>query len=93
MQPKVVAKPSVENLALNSLEIKGFRGFRHLTIERLGRVNLIVGKNGVGKSSLLEALCLYAEKGSPKVIWEILNTRDEGTSTILSRDTKSVDIR
>ncbi len=33
------------NLILNSLEIRNFRGFRHLQIERLGRVNLIVGKN------------------------------------------------
>ena len=33
------------DLILNSLEIRGFRGFRHLRIERLGRVNLIVGKN------------------------------------------------
>lgn len=28
-------------LLLNSLEIRNFRGFRHLQIERLGRVNLI----------------------------------------------------
>ena len=33
------------NLILNSLEIRNFRGFRHLHIERLGRVNLVVGKN------------------------------------------------
>ncbi|TMD42338.1 MAG: hypothetical protein E6I93_20170, partial [Chloroflexi bacterium] len=33
------------NLILNSLEIRNFRGFQHLKIERLGRVNLIVGKN------------------------------------------------
>lgn len=35
----------MENLILNSLEIRNFRGFQHLKIERLGRVNLIVGKN------------------------------------------------
>jgi len=65
------------NLILNSLEIRGFRGFRHLQIERLGRVNLIVGKNNVGKSSLLEALQLYAFGGYPSVIWEHLRSRDE----------------
>ncbi len=65
------------NLILNSLEIRGFRGFRHLQIERLGRVNLIVGKNNVGKSSLLEALELYALRGYPSVIWEHLRSRDE----------------
>jgi AAA15 family ATPase/GTPase len=35
----------MDNLILNSLEIRGFRSFEHLRIERLGRVNLIVGKN------------------------------------------------
>ena len=41
------------NLFLNSLEIHNFRGFKHLQIERLRRVNLIVEKNNIGKSSLL----------------------------------------
>jgi AAA15 family ATPase/GTPase len=65
------------NLILNSLEIRNFRCFKHLQIERLGRVNLIVGKNNVGKSTLLEALRLYAYKGSPNLIWKILQSRDE----------------
>jgi hypothetical protein len=64
-------------LILNSLEIKNFRGFRHLQIEHLGRVNLIVGKNNVGKSTLLEALLLYARKASPMLIWELLGMHDE----------------
>ena len=72
-------------LLLNSLEIRNFRGFRHLQIERLGRVNLIVGKNNVGKSSLLEALQLYTRRGSPKLIWEILEARDENTRSPSSR--------
>jgi ABC-type transport system involved in cytochrome c biogenesis ATPase subunit len=65
------------NLILDSLEIRNFRGFEHFTIERLGRVNLIVGKNNIGKSSLLEALLLYARRGSPNEIWNILDARDE----------------
>lgn len=64
-------------LILNSLEIQNFRGFRHLQIERLGRVNLIVGKNNVGKSSLLEALRLYAQRGQPHLVKELLIARDE----------------
>ncbi|HNM44594.1 AAA family ATPase, partial [Plasticicumulans sp.] len=35
---------------LDSLTIRNFRLFEDLTIERLGRVNLIVGKNNSGKS-------------------------------------------
>src|SRR5258708_14421514 len=64
-------------LLLNSLEIRNFRGFHHLRIEHLGRVNLIVGKNNIGKSSLLEALRLYTQRFSPTLVWEILRARDE----------------
>src|SRR5437763_1762964 len=68
----------MSNLILNSLEIRNLRGFRHLQIERLGRVNLIVGKNNIGRSSLLETLQLYARRAStPTFIWEILQKRNE----------------
>lgn len=67
---------------LDSLEIKNFRTFKHLTIEKLERVNLIVGKNGVGKTALLEALWLYAAR-RPSLIWEILQRHDELTDTEL----------
>jgi ABC-type transport system involved in cytochrome c biogenesis ATPase subunit len=73
------------DLVLDSLEIKGFRAFRDLKIERLGRVNLIVGKNNTGKTSLLEALRLYAARGFPPVIWQLLYSRDE-TSHFLHAD-------
>jgi AAA domain, putative AbiEii toxin, Type IV TA system len=67
-----------EPLFLESLEIHRFRAFDHLIIERLGRVNLVVGKNNVGKSSLLETLWIYANQGHPAIVWKILETRDEG---------------
>lgn len=62
---------------LDSLEIHNFRAFRHLEIEKLGKVNLIVGKNSVGKSALLEAIRLYAAQGAPGVIGDLLQDRDE----------------
>lgn len=43
---------------LRSLTIKNFRGFRELKIDPLARVNLIAGKNNVGKTGVLEALYL-----------------------------------
>lgn len=82
------------SLFLESLEIRGFRAFDHLTIERLGRVNLVVGKNNVGKSSLLEAMWLYAYQGRPTIVWQILEARDEGhgpTSMPSSRAEESVE--
>ncbi len=66
------------SLVLDSLEIKNFRAFKHLRIEKLARVNLIVGKNNVGKSSVLEALWLYATNGKLAIILSLLGARDEG---------------
>jgi len=62
---------------LDSLEIEQFRAFQHLTVERLGQINLIVGANNIGKSCLLEALWLYARRGDPSVVWSILQRHDE----------------
>jgi hypothetical protein len=50
----------MSGLKLDSLRIQNFRTFEDLTIDRLGRVNLIVGKNNVGKTALLEALWIWA---------------------------------
>ena len=69
----------VSPLILDSVEINGFRAFRHLRIEHLGRVNLIVGKNNVGKTSFLDAIWLYAYGGSPQIIWQILEAHEERT--------------
>ena len=65
-------------VALSTFEIHGFGAFEHLKLDRLGRVNLFVGKNNVGKTSLLEALWVYANQGSPLVLWSLLESRDEG---------------
>ena len=45
---------------IDLLDIEGFRGFERLALPRIGQVNLIVGQNGVGKTTLLEALRLLA---------------------------------
>lgn len=62
---------------LTSLEIKNFRTFSHLAIERLGRVNLIVGKNNVGKTTLLEALCILGSTRPAETVLSILQSRNE----------------
>ena len=62
---------------LDSLHIKNFRCFEDLTIPSLGRVNLIVGKNNSGKSSFLDAIRVFASKGSMNTLNDILISRDE----------------
>ena len=61
---------------LRSLEIRNYRNLRHLTIEKLGRVNLLVGKNNTGKTSVLEAVYLWANYGRFETVYEILEARD-----------------
>ena len=65
---------------LRSFEIEGFRAFRHLTVPKLARVNLIVGRNNVGKTMFLEALRLYFSEGDGKMIRSLLSSRDEITA-------------
>jgi AAA15 family ATPase/GTPase len=42
-----------------SFTIKNFKNFKSLELNDLGRVNLIIGKNNSGKSSLLETILLH----------------------------------
>ncbi|WP_338845871.1 AAA family ATPase [Massilia sp. W12] len=62
---------------LNALRIKNFRNLEHLEIRQLGRVNLIVGSNNIGKSSLLEALRILAGGASSRLLRDLLQYRDE----------------
>ena len=50
---------------LNRLSIRGLRGLRDLTLTEPGRVNLIVGRNDTGKTTLLEAVRLLLT-GDPR---------------------------
>jgi len=67
----------MKKLILNGLEIHEYRVYSHLQMKRLGRVNLFVGKNNIGKSSVLEALWIYSQRGQPSSLVEILQSRDE----------------
>ncbi len=62
---------------IQSIEIKGYRGFSHFEIGGLGRVNLLVGKNNSGKTSVLEVLDLLASGGDPNALWRIIARRGE----------------
>jgi hypothetical protein len=64
-------------LLLESLRIENYRMFKRFEIPRLGRVNLLVGKNNSGKSSVLEAVRLYASAGADETIRSILESHDE----------------
>lgn len=46
---------------IQSLKIRNFKNLSGLSIPKLSRINLISGKNNVGKSSLLEAIGVYID--------------------------------
>lgn len=72
---------------LKSLEIKNFRALEDFKVSKLGRVNLIVGKNNSGKSSILEALRIYAGGAQQVLLTEIAGMHDEVTQ---ASDTENV---
>jgi len=49
---------------ITRLDIENFRGLRNVTLDGLRNVNLIVGGNDTGKTSILEALILLLGDGS-----------------------------
>ena len=51
--------------------IDNFRGFKNLTLNSLKRVNLISGKNNVGKTSLLEAFFIHCGAFNPDLILRV----------------------
>lgn len=48
-----------------NIEIKNFRGIDHLKIDDFSRVNILLGQNSSGKSSVLEAISLLTGMGNP----------------------------
>ncbi len=71
-----------QNLHLPSLVIKNFRGIDELTIPRLGRVTLLAGKNGVGKTTVLDAVRIWADRGLTDVFDMVLVDRGDSFATI-----------
>ncbi|MCY4416461.1 MAG: AAA family ATPase [Chloroflexi bacterium] len=75
-----------QSLHLPSLVIKNFRGIDELTIPRLGRVTLLAGKNGVGKTTVLDAVRVWADRGLTNEFSEVL--ADRGDAFIRNSDSQ-----
>lgn len=61
---------------INSIEINNLRRFRTFNMSQLGRVNLVVGKNNSGKTTILEAVSVVSSS-IPVEIYKILERRQE----------------
>ena len=60
---------------LRSLTINNFRCFQQLTVTPLERVNLIGGKNNLGKTSLLEAIFIFINPTNPEALFQVNRLR------------------
>jgi ABC-type branched-subunit amino acid transport system ATPase component len=81
---------SSEALLLPSLRIAGYRAIRELAIPALGRVNLFVGRNNVGKTALLEAIRLY-HSGNPRAAITSLVRERTGLRSRMSATRRGVE--
>ena len=62
---------------LRQLHIEHFRALRDFTMTGLNRVNLLVGTNNCGKTSVLEAIEVLSSPGMPGPLWNTLLRRGE----------------
>ena len=65
---------------IRTLTLESFRGFKEYELRKLSRVNLLVGPNNCGKTSVLEAVHLLVSNGDPRVLVESARRRWEVTA-------------
>lgn len=53
-----------ESLRIRSLKLNGFRSYNQARLDDLGDLTLFIGKNGIGKTNILEALALMTSTQS-----------------------------
>lgn len=71
----------------DTFHIGSFRGFTDVELKDCGAVNLLIGPNNSGKSTILEALALYADPFDAKEWLSIIRRRDDrGGRSILPDD-------
>ena len=64
-----------------NIEIKNFRGIDHLKIDDFSRVNILLGQNSSGKSSVLECLLLMMGMSNPDLPQTINSIRSRNYSS------------
>jgi hypothetical protein len=74
---------------LTRLTLRRFRSFQELRLDGLAHVNLLVGSNNVGKSSVLEAVEILATRGSSHTLWALPVRRGEILFVAAASDTPS----
>ncbi|MEB3343066.1 AAA family ATPase [Okeania sp.] len=74
---------------LKSLTINNFRRCQFFELQQLSRVNLLVGMNNSGKTSILEATKLLYSVKQPDKLEKIMSYRGE---TLFEKSSEKLDI-
>jgi len=67
---------------LDTFTIKAFRGIREMSLHGLGRINLLIGANNSGKTSVLEAVQAFCNPENPDKWVQIANNRNSPTALL-----------
>jgi AAA domain, putative AbiEii toxin, Type IV TA system len=77
-------------MKINSLEIRNFRSLGSLTLANPGRINLLVGKNNSGKTSVLESLRVLSSGGAIRTLLELAVEREDQVLGESAEDDRSI---
>ena len=66
---------------IRTLRLENYRSFKEYELRDLARVNLLVGSNNCGKTSVLEAVELLASGGDPSAVVAPMRRRSESQAT------------
>lgn len=61
---------------IQSLQIQAFRQLKDMSVEDLRRINLLVGENSSGKTSVLEAIALFCRPMDPLELLNVARRRE-----------------
>lgn len=74
---------------ISKIEVYNFRCFKHLVLDGLKRVNLLVGENSSGKSAFLESIFISSGSLAPVTVFQMRGIRKMGGQIVLPNDTQA----
>lgn len=60
-----------------TITIENFRGLQYFNLKEVGRINLLVGENNSGKTSILEAIELLCSENKIETLDKVMSSRGE----------------
>lgn len=70
---------------LRNIKIEGFRGIRSIELDELQIINVLIGENNSGKTSVLEAIQLLAQPEVLAGLYRVAYRREYGNNHMLSK--------